>query len=40
MSKQYIVYIIDILNAIDKIEKSTNNIDYEAFKMTTKKSIA
>ena len=32
MSKQYIVYVKDILNAIDKIEKSTNNIDFDSFK--------
>lgn len=32
MSKQCIVYIKDILNAIEKIEKSTNSIDFETFK--------
>lgn len=32
MSKQTIVYVKDILYAIDKIETSTKDIDFETFK--------
>lgn len=32
MSKQCIVYVKDILNAIKKIETSTSEIDFETFK--------
>jgi uncharacterized protein with HEPN domain len=37
MSKQYVVYVKDILNAINKIEASTKDIDFETFKQDYEK---
>jgi uncharacterized protein with HEPN domain len=37
MSKEAIVYIKDILSAIQKIETSTQDIDFEAFKQDYEK---
>ncbi len=37
MSKQYVVYIKDILNAIEKIEKSTTDINLDTFKKNYEK---
>jgi Uncharacterized conserved protein len=37
MSKQYVVYVKDILNAINKIEVSTTGINFEAFKQDYEK---